>query len=109
MKTVMRYLIPAILLMTGFYAEAATSTVEDAQYKWQLRRLLKPSQYELEREAKGAVFVYQGLKDTDVEQAMDAHPERINRMMFVKVIHTDEQGIILRNPETGEPIVDDDC
>lgn len=109
MKTAMKYLIPAILLFSGFGAEAATTKVEGALYKWQVRRLLEPNQLELERETKGAVFVYQGLKDTDVELAMDTYPERIGQMMFVKVIRTDEQGNIMRHPETGEPIMDDDC
>jgi hypothetical protein len=55
----------------------------DSLQQWQLRRLNDPTPRELTHERKGNVYVYDGLADGDVEQAMNRHFDRIEYMMFV--------------------------
>jgi hypothetical protein len=81
----------------------------DLDYEWQRERLLSPNEQERESEKAGRVFIYHGLKDSDVELALNEHPHRIEHMMFVNTVHTDENGDPIIDTETGEPVMDDDC
>ena len=45
----------------------------------------------------------------DIEQAMDENNFRIDTMVFVNTISTDEQGEAMLDPWTGQEISDDDC
>ena len=75
--------------------------------RWQLRRLLQPAPAELAREAKGEIFIYENLKDTEVKAALDANFDRIEHMMFVGTVKTDESGEVRRDPGTNVPVVED--
>ncbi|UCE89882.1 MAG: hypothetical protein JSW10_03390 [Pseudomonadota bacterium] len=77
---------------------------------WQLARLLAPSEIQRASEQRKQVFIYQGVKDKEVEKAMDEHFDRIEWMMFTNVIVTDEKGAVRRDPTTGVVITEgDDC
>jgi hypothetical protein len=72
------------------------------------RRLFEPTPSELQEEAKGRIYIYEGLTDRDVEQALEEEFERVDSMMFIRVKPTDEKGETLKDPETGEDVYEDD-
>jgi hypothetical protein len=74
----------------------------------ELRRLFEPTPAELQSEAKGRIFIYEGLRDTDVEQAMEQQFNRIESMMFIRVQRTNEKGEVKKDPKTGAVLVQDD-
>jgi len=90
------------LLMLGESSRAGD--VRDIE----LRRLFEPTEAEREEEASGRIYIYDGLRDIDVEEAMDGEYERIENMMFIREKKTDEQGGVLKDPATGEDVVEDD-
>ena len=86
---------------------AAPATAADVR-DIELRRLFEPSQGELAAEASGRIYIYEGLRDRDVERAMADEFERVDSMMFIRVEKTDEQGEVKRDPETEAPATYDD-
>ena len=74
----------------------------------ELRRLLEPTESELHAESQGRIYIYDGLRDVDVELAMERQFDRIENMMFIRVKPTDEDGEVLLDPKTGEDLVPDD-
>lgn len=74
----------------------------------ELRRLFEPTPAELRGEASGDVYIYDGLKDSDVARAMTEEFDRVDSMMFIRVKKTDEQGDVRKNPETGADWMQDD-
>ena len=75
--------------------------------RWQVRRLMQPTPAEIEREKKGEVFIYENLKDTEVKAALQRQFHRIQNMMFVGTVKTDEAGEVRRDPDTNAPVVED--
>jgi hypothetical protein len=67
---------------------------------WQERRLMAPSAAEQRMEQRGRVYIYDGLHEDAVDQAMDNQFERVENMMFVGVRHSTDD---------GEEYADDDC
>jgi len=94
-----------VLAGTALLAAVSTAGAADA---WQERLLLDPPQGQLDAEARGRIMIYDGLTDAQIAQAMDEQFERIESMMFVRTIHTDERGEVLRDAETGEAQAEDD-
>jgi len=72
------------------------------------RRLFEPTDAELQQEAKGRIYIYDGLHDTDIARAMDEEFARVENMMFIRVRNTDKNGAPLTDPGTGVPVVQDD-
>lgn len=75
---------------------------------WQRKRLFQPTERQLRAEEKNKVFIYNGLKDVEVDRAMDQHFDRIQTMMLANVIVTDAKGRPKRNPKTGTVLTEDD-
>jgi len=74
----------------------------------ELRRLFEPTPAELRQEQAGRVYIYEDLRDIDVERAMDQDFDRVENMMFIRTRKTDGTGKIERDQDTGEDIVEDD-
>ena len=75
---------------------------------WQLGLINNPDDYMLKREAKGFVFIYDRLLDSQIDEILDNHFNRIDSMMFTRVKVTDSKGDIQIDPETGEELTEDD-
>ena len=74
----------------------------------ELRRLFDPTAAEKLAEQTGRVYIYEDLRDSDVRRAMKEEFDRIDSMMFIREQVTDEHGEVKREPETGEPVYQDD-
>jgi hypothetical protein len=78
---------------------SATGALAD-QRDWQQAMLHNPSAAQLKMERRGRVFIYDGLEETEVNQAMDTQFGRLDSMMFIRTKKT---------AEGGDQIADDDC
>ena len=74
----------------------------------ELRRLFVPTAAELAAEASGKVYIYEGLRDIDVERAIEEEFKRVENMMCIRTKKTTETGGIAKDPETGTATVQDD-
>jgi len=108
MKTRFRRLILASVGAALFQTPAPAISADPLHAEWQLRRLFEPTTQELERESKGHVFIYHRLPDTVVARALDEQFDRVGAMMFTGVIITNSEGSEIRDPDTGEPVTEDD-
>ena len=95
-----------ILAMSSVFSHSALA--DDPQQSWQLSLLFNPGDHQHEMERSGRVFIYDGLRDTVIEQALDEQYDRIEGMMFVNTVVTDDDGVPLTDPETGEVLVEND-
>lgn len=84
------------------------SPVSASAGDWQLSLLFEPPASQIDREARGRVMIYQGVTDKTVERALDEQFDRVEYMMFVGTVRTDETGQPLRDEDTGEMLVEDD-
>lgn len=64
----------------------------DSVEKWQMNRLFEPTINQLKKETSGKIMIYEGLRDTVITKALNKHFNRIENMMFTKVIVTDKNG-----------------
>lgn len=80
-------------------------------HQWQLRRLFEPTERERKHERQGNVYIYEGLTDRDVEDAMSREFGRIEYMMFLGTLQTAPDGRLRRDaggqPTTESPGCDD--
>lgn len=100
-------LIVVFLLCTSVMA--AQDGAMDLMYEFQLDQLMDPSEEQIQLEKEGYVFIYDGLKESDIQLALDKYQNRMGSMMFINVVWTNEAGEPLVDPYTGQPIVDNDC
>lgn len=99
-----------VLLILAMSAVFSHSTLadDDSQLNWQLGLLFNPGDHQYEMERRGRVFIYDGLRDSVIEQALDEQFNRIEGMMFVNTVLTDDHGAPLTDPVTGEFLVEND-
>lgn len=93
-------------------AEQDTDSVElallDTEDQWQTNRRFKASASQLKREAeKSQVMIYNGLKDKTVDKALDTQFDRVENMVFVRIVTTDTRGVTLTD-ELGNAIIEND-
>jgi hypothetical protein len=51
----------------------------------ELRRLFEPTAAELRAERAGKIYIYEGLKESDVARALDTQFDRVEAMMFIRI------------------------
>lgn len=85
-------LLAASLLVGAATANATAVPEQTSLEQWQLRRLNEPSARELAHERKGNIYIYDGLTDREVDEALIKHFGRIEFMMFVGTRKTDPAG-----------------
>lgn len=99
-------LITLLMVFTLGGAMAAAANADPSSMKsWQMGRLFEPTQNQLKWEAKGRVMIYEGLMDKDVERAFDEQFDRLEHMMFIRVVVTDDSGEA-RRTESGEVVTE---
>jgi hypothetical protein len=96
--------LPLLVAFSCVIVAAAAADVSEID----LRRLFEPSTSERAAEAKGEIYIYEGLRDLDVQRAMDEHFGRVENMMFIRTIKTDETGKPEQDPKTGAAVTSDD-
>lgn len=106
MTTTSKYMMAAALLLTIAPVQAAFS--QSVYERWQLKRLFEPAKSQLKLEQKGRVFVYEGLQDKVINRVMEDQFERVETMMFVGTVVTDEKGRVKKDPSTGLVLTEDD-
>jgi len=94
-----------LLLYTGLHALAGEL---DSMRKWQMELLFNPVGSQLRLENKGRIFIFDGMQDSDIDRALEEQFDRIEHMMFVRTVITDEQGMPVRNETSNEILVEDD-
>lgn len=105
----MKTLITRTALLATLLIAASANAQSDAR-TWQLKKIFNPTPADLNREASGRVFIYDGLRDTDIEQALQNQFERVGAMMFVRTVVTGRSGAPLRDGTSGDYVTeDDDC
>lgn len=83
-------------------------TFADDLYDIETRRLLSPTPAELASEERGRIYIYDGLRDVDVERALDEQFTRVEHMMFIRVKVTDDHGKPEKDSSTGVAVIQDD-
>ena len=110
MKILQRSLALLAIALSGVTMAQADDFELAMADDWQQNRLLAPTAAQRAQEEHGTVIIYQGLRDTDVEKALDVAFDRLEYMMFVDTVVTDENGQPVIDPETGEVVTEsDDC
>ena len=100
MKT-LNTVIAATLVTSMNIAVAGVGSTADADQSFQHKTLFEPASYVLNREARGAVTIYDGFTSDQVDQVMDEQYERIENMMFTRMIYVSDEG--------DDLIFDDGC
>lgn len=105
-------LIAALFVVSFSGATHAVEPIADialfeAADKWQMNRLFEPTTLQRKKETQGQIMIYDGLRDSTIKKALDKNFERIENMMFTRVVVTDGHG----QPEldvAGNAITEDD-
>ena len=89
----------------GIGTVAVTNADPASMQSWQTARLFAPTQADRKSEEKGRVMIYDGVTDKDVQRALDEQFDRLDHMMFTRVVVTDETGAPRRS-EDGELVTE---
>jgi hypothetical protein len=95
-----------VFTLGGTPAASANADLSPVK-SWQMVRLFEPTQADLHAEARGRVMIYDGLTDRDVERAFDEQFDRLEHMMFIRVVVTGDSGKARRS-ESGEVVTESD-
>ncbi len=97
-----------VLLFAAVSMPVSAGSIETAMMDWQIKQLFQPGKYRDSLEKQGRVFIYAGMKSSMVMKALDEHFDRIQSMMFTGTVVTDDVGTPLRDPKTGNVVVEED-
>ncbi len=104
----MKILANTLLVCLSSTLLAAEELPSQGLDSWSTKMIYHPSQNQLDREARGLVNIYDGFTDTQVDRALDHEFGRIDHMMFTRVKTTGVDGQVLKDPVSGEEVVEDD-
>ncbi|MBW8327596.1 MAG: hypothetical protein K0M48_00040 [Thiobacillus sp.] len=76
-------MLAATALMSTVPVGAVEGSAQTSLEQWLLRRLNQPTEHERAHERDGNVYIYDGLTDREVDQALNEHFDRIEYMMFL--------------------------
>lgn len=107
MKNTLTHILQPLLLATGI-TTLLSAAGPAAAGDWQEKLLFNPLDSQLKLEQRGRIMIYDGLTDKQIAKAMDTQFDRIESMMFVRTIVTNDEGDAVRDSETGQVIVEDD-
>ena len=100
-------MLAATALLCAVPAHAAETSADSSLHQWGLRRLNEPTERERAHERAGNVYIYDGLTDREVDQALNTHFDRIDYMMFIgtrKTVPADAaNSAVQNNVETESP------
>lgn len=71
----------------------------------ELRLLFEPTQAELRAEVSGRIYIYEGLRSSDIGWAIDEEFERVESMMFIRTEKTTQTGEFVTDPVTKMSVV----
>jgi len=86
---------------------AASVPAPAGENAWHTHSLFEPSLNQRRLEAKGRIMIYDGLPASTIERVLDSQFDRIQNMMFTRIIRTDHTGNPLRDSK-GQVLVEDD-
>ena len=92
---------PSFIFLALFLPWTSVPADEFSSEIWQIQRLFSPSKEERRADQSYQVVIYSGLKDLEVERAMDKQFDRLQSFMFANIVVTDENGNPVKDPETG--------
>lgn len=99
-----------VVFITLFSIVSAGVLAAQQQDTWQVKRLLHPTAAQRADEQHGHVFIYNGLRDQVVKQALDKNFDRIDAMMFVNTkTPKAKQNTTQSNEEENDAEDDDGC
>jgi len=87
-----------LIAALGFSAERSSAGDFDA---WQYQQLMQPTPVQLAAEQRGRVVIYDGMREADVNQAMDGQFDRIDSMMFVRTLRQQADGSVSADGDCG--------
>jgi hypothetical protein len=103
---------PALIFSMGVMAASLLSVAnpgngkdldpDKALHDWRMQRLMAPAPRDLEKERNGSVYIYEGLTEREVDDALETQFPRIQNMMFVGTVKTDARGEPLQDAESGK-------
>ena len=100
-------MLAATTLVCAVPVGAAETSADSGLHQWELHRLNEPTERERAHERAGNVYIYDGLTDREVDQALTAHFDRIDYMMFIgtrKTVPADAtNSTVQSNVETESP------
>ncbi len=112
MKNTLTHTLQTLVLATGITTllctAGCTAVPPAAAGDWQEKLLFNPPDNQLKLEQRGRIMIYDGLTDKQIAKAMDTQFDRIESMMFVRTIVTDDEGNAKHDNVTGEVMVEGD-
>lgn len=108
MKTTIAYVVLVSIVLVIGTLPSSLSAEEIPLEDWQRKVLFNPTAGKIDREKRGHVFIYDGLTEADIDRALESQFSRVESMMFVRTVVTNDQGMPELNPETNEVYYDDD-
>lgn len=107
-SNISKYKLGIALFISFMSIGSMAQAVGDFEMQWQQNVLTSPTQTQLLLEQQGHIVILDGLTDKMVNQVLDTQFERLESLMFTRVVVTNEDGEPIKDPVTGQELVEDD-